>query len=397
MGKLFLFLLGFVAFSVHAQNEKLITYAQQFRPLVVIISSSPDEQVIMKEISLLPNGEKEKYHYLLFWGPTQKTEEVTKSINDILNVDDNISIDQQRIYLLLLAAPADLRSQLLGQAIFADQLSLPTGLDQANISFPSILKNFAKQNLWVVELDRIKEKNVEARYQDKRLGLGLAIGRHNQNISREDDAYIPNRITKLGLLANYRLADKIQLMGRIQGSFQIPSQKKLQNEITSQLDFSAGGEQRISAEIKIHIFVQTSLQANYLFNTRKKIQGFTGLGLSLISFRSAQTKIRQTIDISSGLGGGFGQEALSGQDLPFVSRTFLAPFITAGATYKLSRKSNLMLNMDYFFPNQGSGEEVIENQNTQQFSLGLGLQFFFGRKSVYYHYVKHKDNPVAIF
>jgi hypothetical protein len=402
MKKILTLLCCLAGLAANAQNSKLIVNAESFRPLVVVVQQGGDEKMLLSSIADLSEKDRNAHHFLLIYGEKADQATITRILNETLNKDVNYHIDKQKIYLLLLEADIPLRNFLTDQAIFADVAEVATESNSKTINFTPFLDKMKTKYLWNMDVENIKKSGMKITHKNRRLGFGFVAGMHTQDVFKTDTAFLPGRITKMGISLNYRLSNRWQLSGRVMGSFKLPNQSKMQSSLLSQIDIAAGGEQTVKVEMNTHVFVQISLQANYLFQLRQKLQGFAGLGLARINFLSARLNEETTIDVSNfspGSGGPpGGLDFGSPDDLPKLSNSFWNPFVSVGLNYKLGKRVSLMANLDCHAPKFGkkvvNGVEITKNTNP--FSPGLGLQFSFGRSSVYYNYLnKSKNRPRA--
>jgi hypothetical protein len=387
---------------VNAQNSKLIVNAESFRPLVVVVHQGDHEKMLLNSIADLSEKDRNAHHFLLVYGEKTDQAQITQMINETLNKDVNYRIDKQKIYLLLLQADVPLRNFLTDQTIFADVADMGLGSYGEKLDFAPVLDKMKTKYLWNMDVENIQKSGMKITHKNRRLGIGFVTGMHTQDVFKTDTAFLPGRITKMGISLNYRLSNRWQLSGRIMASLKLPNQSKLQSSLFSQIDMAAGGEQTVKVEMETHVFIQASLQANYLFQLHRKLQGFAGLGLARINFLSARLNQETTIDVSNfspGSGGPpGGLDFGSPDDLPRLSNSFFNPFAAIGLNYKLSNRVSLTANLDYHAPKFGkkvvNGVEIT--QNTNPFSPGLGLQFTFGKSKVYYNYLnKSKNRPRA--
>jgi hypothetical protein len=404
MQKILMLLCCLATLATNAQNSKLMLNTESFRPLLVVVHQADDEKILLNSIADLSEKDRNGYHFLFIYGEKTNQATITRILNETLSKDANFYINKQKIYLLLLKADAPLRAFLSDQAIFADVADMGSGSYGEKVDFAPVLDKMKTKYLWNMDVENIKNSGMKITHKNRRLGVGFVMGMHTQDVFKTDTAFLPSRITKLGISLNYRLSNRWQLMGRIMGSFKLPNQSKLQSSLLSQIDMAAGGEQTVKIEMETHVFVQTSLQANYLFQLHRKVQGFAGVGLARINFLSARLNQETTIDVSNfspGSGGPPGGLDFGSQDdLPRLSNSFWNPFAAIGLNYKLNKRVSIMANLDYHAPKFGkkvvNGVEIT--QNTNPFSPGLGLQFTFGKSNVNYNYLnksKSKNSPRA--
>jgi hypothetical protein len=394
MKKIITLLCCLAGLFAQAQQSRLMVSTESFRPLVVLVQQQDGETALLNSIATLSEKDRNEHHFLLIYGTQTDQATITQAINEALNKDVNYRIDKQKIYLLLLKADAPIRAFLTEQAIFAEVAEATIETDKKTIELTPFLNKFKSKYLWNLEIERIQESGKIVSHKNKRMGIGFVLGSNTQDVFKADTAFLPSRITKMGLSLNYRLSNRWQLSGRLMGSFKLPNQSKIQSTIFSQIDIAAGGEQTIKIEMESHIFFQSDLQANYLHQFHPKLQGFAGVGLAHIFFFSARMSQETTIDVSnfspgSGAPPGGLDAGGSFDDLPSLSRSFLNPFATVGMNYKLGNRVSLSARLDYHAPPFGkkvvNGVEI--NQNVNPFSPGLGLQFTFGKTKVSYNYL----------
>jgi hypothetical protein len=402
MQKIITLLCCLAVFPAIAQNSKLIVNTESFRPLVVIVYQDEDERILLNSIADLSDKDRNGHHFLLIYGEKTNEATTTRIINEALNKDVNFRIDKQKIYLMLLKSDMPLRTFLSDQAIFADVADVILGSYGEKVDFAPVLDKMKTKYLWNIDIDNIQKMGRKTSFKNRRLGFGLVAGINTQDVFKTDTAFLPSRITKMGLSFNYRLSNRWQLSGRIMGSFKLPNQSKLQSSLLSQIDITAGGEQTVKLEMETHVFVQTSLQTNYLLHLNPKLQGFAGVGLAHINFFSARLNEETTIDLSNfSPGQGAGQNGLnlgSPDDLPRLSGSFFNPFVAMGLHYKWSNRISITANLDIHSPKFGkkivNGVEVT--RDVDLLSPGLGVQFTFGKSRVYFNYLsKRKNQPRA--
>jgi hypothetical protein len=385
------------AIGTSAQYSSLITNSQETKPLVVILNQENDGKLMTNSINALSETEKKRYHFLMFYGERPNLVYIEKTLNDLLNKDKTFIFDKRKIYLLVLNSEPALREALVVKSVFADFASTHLTKDQDSIDLLPILNKFAQKRLWEIDVAQLEQRTKKVTYRDRRLGIGFLMGQNAQSSFLSDSAYIPSRITKVGLMANYRISNRFQVLGKVMTSFKLPNTSGLQSSIFSQIDLAAGGEQTVTAEIKFHVYVQSSLQLNYIINPKNRLKIVPGIGMSSIFFTSAKSKIEQVIDVSDITSGG-GPGALGGGlepggDIPKLSKRFMDPYASLGLNYKATKYVDFVFNADYSLYRR-SGEVYgvyYANQPNNPLSLNLGVQFTFGKSSKYYHYLDGKN------
>ncbi len=397
MKQLFTFSFCWLSLWLQAQTtSKLLLNSGISQPLVILMDESERPDVLLKSVESLAQEAWEQPHFLLIYGAKLDTTSIAKMINDLLNSSENARFfDKKKIYLLMLKTDPVVRNCLTNKLIFADVETYPATENEAPIPLAPILERFRSKYLWQIDVSDIEMKNIKITEKTNRLGLGLVFGSNTQNIFKEDTAFLPGKILKYGILLNYKLTNRIQLAGKLMGSFKIPNQKKLQSSVLNQLDISAGGEQTIRAEMEFHMYIEAALQANYFFTLRKRFQGFAGIGITQISFNSARSTIEQTIDVSNfspGSGGG-APDGLDfnngGDDFPKLSHKFVYPFLSCGLSYALTPRMNVIFNANYQITNHAGGivNGVVVNQKMNPITFNVGVQFSFRISKVYYQYL----------
>ena len=389
MNKSLTFFLFCCMFNVcQAQDSKLILQPNTRLPLVVVVSAEIQPNQMLQSVEQLPEPWRSQHHFLLLFGENLDSNFIALVLNTLLNRDEGHNFDKQRIYLLAQNIDAKLEAYLQSRSLFADAHFQRKESVSGQPFLETLLTKWSKSRLWEIDVTNIEQNHIKYTVKYRKLGLGFLLGHKTQKVLEQDTAYLPNRINTLGILLNYRLSRHLQLMTRISGSFKVPNQKKLQSSIFDQIDPNEGGEQTISAELKLHVFVQNSFQLNYLFHTSGKLQAYTGAGLSAIFFAAAKTKIEETIDFSNFSGGIDGLGFDSANDLPLLSRFFFDPYFSAGARFEMSKHSALLFQMDYHFANQkGKVNETFIDQHSFKLYPNLGVQWTFSKTSSQYQYL----------
>ncbi len=398
MNKGLTFFLFYCTFNVcQAQDSKFILQPNARLPLVVMVSAEIQPNDMLQSIEQLSETWRNQQHFLLFFGEKMDSNFIALTLNTLLTRDQSHNFDKQRIYLFTQKLDAKLEDYLRSRSIFADAHFSGRESTANQSALEPLLQKWSKSRLWEIDVTNIEKNHIKYTVKYRKLGLGIMLGYKTQKVLEQDTAYLPNRINTLGILLNYRLSRHLQLLTRISGSFKVPNQKQLQSSILDQIDPNEGGQQTISAELKLHVFVQNSFQLNYLFHTSGKLQAFTGAGLSAIFFAAAKTKIEETIDFSNFSGGIDGLGVDSANDLPLLSRFFVDPYFSAGARFTISKHSALLFQMDYHFANQkGEVNEILVNQNALKLYPNLGIQWTFSKTSsqVQYLNASKRKKPV---
>lgn len=380
--------LWLVASKGTAQQFQKIDRPSFFLPLVVMVTEAKDAQLMQQSIDNLPESLRNQHHFLLLFGERMDTSWISYTINKQLNDPANTHFDKQKIYVYVLAVRPEIENYLSERSIFAGTGSLR----KPSADLATVLENFKKQYLWKLDIQKIEQANTVTSHKNRRMGFGILLGFMNQKTIDYDSLYVPNRVIRYGILANYRLSKKIELLGKFTTSLRIPNKSKLQSEIFNQIDVAAGGEQAVSLEIKYHIFMQASIQGNYLFKPLGKFQPFAGAGLAMVFFRAGKQKIEETIDVSSITGGGgppgdLGIDPAEG-GLPGKSHKFLDPYANIGFSYRIATKTAFTAHLDYHFLNRSGVVNGVQiPDNFTKFYPTLGLQFSFGKTSRKYNYL----------
>jgi hypothetical protein len=69
--------------------------------------------------------------------------------------------------------------------------------------------------LWNLDLENIQKNGIEITHRNRRMGIGFVAGINTQDVFKTDTAYLPSRITKMGISLNYRLSNRWQMSGRV--------------------------------------------------------------------------------------------------------------------------------------------------------------------------------------
>lgn len=372
-----------------AQNT--IFYESDYKPLVIWVYPAEMQKEVNQNISKLEDYKKQKYRFFLLSDSLNSKASITKKINDLLNTASNIDI--QRVYYLEWGHKS--QSQYFvneNKDILADFHYYTIKESNLDFNLDNVLKQFDKHYLWHITLSQIEEKSLITNPQIRKFSYGISFGQTSQNTFKEDSAYLPASIGKLGLTIGYRINPRLYLLGRGQFSFKIPDQSGLQSTLFSQINISAGGKQTVAIDMKMHIFVQGSLQANYFLTSSQKLRPFIGGGLTFLSFKSAKAHQEIEIDLSSMTNGGGIPSGLGNStdvDLPFFAGKTLTPFLTLGFSYKLFKNVSILGSADYDYKDKKSldnGGIVNLNHNL---SFNIGLQFEFQKKQKkYFQYLR---------
>lgn len=389
MNKGLTFFLFYCMFNVcQAQDSKLILQPNARLPLVVMVSAEIQPNQMLQSIEQLPEPWRSQHHFLLLFGENLDSNFIALVLNTLLNRDESHNFDKQRIYLLAQNIDAKLEAYLQSRSLFADAHFQHKEQTTGQNALEHLLIKWSKSRLWEIDVKNIEQNHIKYTVKYRKLGLGLLLGHKTQKILEQDTAYLPSQINPVGILLNYRLSKKLQLSARLSASFKVPNQRKLQSSIFDQIDPAEGGEQTISAELKLHFFIQNSLQINYTFHSQGKLQAYAGVGLSAIFFTAAKTKIEETIDVSNFSGGLDGLGFDSADDLPLLSHRFVDPYSSAGASFAISNHTALLFQIDYHFINQkGKVNDTFVDQHSLKLYPNLGVQWTFSKTSSQYQYL----------
>ena len=387
MNKSLTFFLFCCMFTVcQAQDSKLILQPNARLPLVVMVSAEIQPNQMLRSIEQLPDTWRSQHHFLLLFGENLDSNFMALVLNTLLNRDESNNFDKQKIYVLAQNIDAKLEAYLLSRSIFADAHFLNKESDPSQSALEPLLKKWSKSRLWEIDLKNIEQNQIKYTVKYRKLGVGLLLGHKTQNVLEQDTAYLPNRINTVGILLNYPLSRHLQLLARLSGSFKLPNKNKIQSSIFDQINPSSGGEQTISAEIKLHVFIQNSIQLNYLFHSYGRLQAYAGAGISSIFFTAGEIKINETIDVSD-LSSGINGLGID-DDLPLLSHSFIDPYLSVGASFGISKHTALVFQMDYHFMNQkGKPNGGFVDQSSLKLYPNLGVQWTFSKTTSQYQYL----------
>ncbi|MEM8526396.1 MAG: hypothetical protein AAGG68_17270 [Bacteroidota bacterium] len=367
--------------------------------------------------ALLPKSQLwQDYNFLLLEEEAFELEELTASINDVLNEEKHYN--KNRIYLIL-AGKADMTTkyQALDLGIFAQKYHLST-IDIVNHSnnflterldkvvLDNLLKQLQEQYLWQPDLDKIQEQSKKTVFKKvPNRGIGLQFGWLNFQ-SNQDDGSIPSVINNFGFNTFRFLKPHWMYEFNLDIGVSLPNpQDVLQDQVRSQIDFNAvlsGDDLEIDLNTTLegHISAQLGIGVKYLLAPEKKWNPYAGLHLSFQNHIIINTEIDTTIVIEGGLNG-LGSSGLAGNGRPngrlgnlsdrngnFEPTIFqyvtLSPKI--GIQHHFSKRWFLDLNMQYFLDPKTSNQEE-KYLNGLQFRAGLHYRFT-GKARTYYDYLK---------
>ena len=371
---------------------------QPGRKLPLMVIRCPDKQTLsaVHGVEHLTPEQKAQYH---FWVFSEDNTAFEVQFNDLLNGPEGIYIDMQRIYLLEATTALRTASPYLSERIFAGIFTLNIADDPAAAAIGKLITTIDKYKhaLWEVELANLQMQNREAIYNKRKLFIGLTLGQSFQRIQTADTAYLPGQVTNYGITVGGNFHKSIQLLTRLAFSFKRPDQSALQSSIFSQIDIAAGGEQTISAEMKLHFIGQAAVQLNYMFRPEHRFRPYIGAGLSLNFYTAAKIEIEQKIDVADLMGGGGppNADALGldpTDDLPLFSRRFMTPQFSTGFNHALNKHVMFTFSANYQLPHKATSMDDGMEYREQMygFSVNCGLQYNFGNTRYYYHYLKKR-------
>lgn len=383
-----------LCFPTLLKAQNTIFYEGDYKPLIIWVFPAEMKEQVYQKVGDLKDYKRRKYRFFLLSDSLNSKANITKKINDFLNTASNI--DKQRVYFLEWGHKT--QSQYFvneNKDILADFYYYTIKENILDFNLDNVLKQFDNNYIWDITLTEIEEKSLITNPQIRKFSYGISFGQTSQNTFKEDSAYLPASIGKFGLTIGYRINPRLYLLGRGQFSFKIPDQSGIQSTLFSQIDIAAGGKQTVAIDMKAHVLVQGSLQANYFLTSNQKLRPFVGGGLTFLSFRSAKVHQEVEIDLSSiTSGGGLPSGGLgnlggsAGVDLPFFTGKTAVPFLTMGFSYKLHKNVILMGSAEYNYNNKrtlNNGGVVNQHHNL---SFNAGLQFEFQKKQKkYYQYL----------
>lgn len=361
-----------------------------YKPVVVFVYPVQYQLQATQSLQSLDEVTRAKYRFLMLADSTSSRASIAKAVNDFLNSEDRI--DKQRVYYLEWSESTRSFFGADEKNIFANYHFYQIRQNGLTFNAKGVIAEFESTYLWNIALFNLEDRSLRLNPQLKRVNFGLTYGVSTQNTFTADTAYLPPSINKLGFTIGYRISPHIYLTGRGMLSFKIPNQSKIQSDLQAKINPAAGGSQTLSIDMTSHVFLQGSLQANYFFNTKKRIQPFVGAGLSFLMFQSAKIHQEITIDVSSfasgggppsNLGGGLG-----GGDLPFFKGQSAEPFGVLGLSYQLSRNTRFLLTTDCYYNNRQQLNGIAINSRPLNVSYSAGLQFELNKKTKkYYRYL----------
>lgn len=368
--------------------------AYLYKPVIVFVHPAQYRQQAIQSLRSVDESTRSKYYFLMIADSTSSRASIVKEVNDFLNTEERI--DKQRVYYLEWSETPRSFFNPDEKTIFANYHFYQIHEDGRTFNAKGVIAEFESTYLWNIALFNLEERSLLLNPQLRKINFGLTFGFSSQNTFTADTAYLPPSINLLGFTVGYRLTPRIYLIGRGMFSFKIPNQSKIQSDLQSRINPTAGGSQTLKIDMTSHIALQGSLQINYFFNTRRRVQPFVGAGASFLMFQSAKISQEVTIDLSSfssgggppsgglgNLGGG-----LAGGDLPFFKGQTVQPFGLLGVSYQLSRNTRFLFSTDYYYNNRKEVRGVpIDNQRLNV-SFNAGLQFELNKKTKkYYQYL----------
>jgi Outer membrane protein beta-barrel domain len=247
--------------------------------------------------------------------------------------------------------------------------------------------------LWQMDIDKIKETSEQESPQLRPFNFGLSLGYGWQNNFNADTFRLPSSISKIGIMMGYRIKPRVYLNSSLTASWQLPDLSGQQSNLFSKIDISAGGKQTINIDLKMHIVVQGTLQANYFLKPgNPRLRPYVGVGIAGLLLVQADTTISQEIDVSTIFSGG-GQPNLGGSgdtpDLNLTQLTTISPLIEVGINYKLARSINFLCSIAYQHRFKTEFRGIQANNRLSDISLNFGVQFELSKKvKKYYKYVR---------
>lgn len=368
--------------------------------------------------SLLPKSQTwSDYNFLMLEDDAFKLEELTASINDVLNEKKNY--DKNRVYLILVGTENILtRYQTLDMGIFAqkchffttDSLTISSNYlstQLTDVVLDDVLQQLTQQHLWQSDLDFIQQKSERIIFKkNSNRGIGLQMGWLNFQ-SNLEDIFVPSVINTFGINTFRILKPHWMYEFNLDIGLSLPNpQDILQDQVRDQLDFNSilnGDDIEIdlNTTLKGHISAQLGLGINYLFTPEKKWKSYAGLNLSIQNHILINTEIDTTIVIEGGLSGlsgsGFGGSGRPSGGLSNLGNGDLDPTIfqyvtlspKLGIQHHFNERWFLDLNIQYLL-------DPKTFNRTEQYLNGLhfkaGLRYrFMGKAQTYYDYLRRKN------
>jgi hypothetical protein len=394
--KLFPILISLILITFCSKGQEEVTFFEgDYKPLLIFVyPESHSEEVLVK----LKNSKRfstKKCDFMLICDSLANSSSVVNRINKYLNSEK--LIDKQRVYYLEWGIETISKYvQNTPNDIFANYEYYQIKENNSKFDMDELIDRFKNSyisDLTLIELEKSTNINIAS---TKKLSFGTSLSYNSQNVFVEDSAYLPNSIKRFGINIGYRLNPRLYLIGKTSFSAKIPNQEKLQSDIFSNINIFAGGTQIINIDVKAHIVLQGSIEANYFLIDKYKLRPFVGAGLSFVSFRSARIREQVELDLSNlGAGGGLPtgglQSALGGSagNLPFFMGKNVAPFAKLGLNYKMTRNINLLCSGQYDHSNKNQVNGVSINAKSMGFSMDIGIQIELNKgKKKYFEYLK---------
>lgn len=407
----FLLILSLVSFSTLKGQDWIHLFEASYKsPTIFVIC---EEGVIEDFISTVQNTRNpSESNYYIINGSNKAYEEVYSHINNILNSNDDISI--QHVFYVVIGNSDFFKTYgNVSHDFFVDKFFFSTDgslldsqgfshYDYKKLDLENLTSQMSKKYLWSVLLERVRSMNYTDHYSKKgktSLGTGL-----NTSLLFTSNAYsfAPNLLTALNLNINQTLTNQWSLRLSSQVSRNIPDPEKIiRKEVVSQLDIlsliSGGGSSQeidLKFDIKAHLYAQNSFEFLYFLTSKPESQVYLGTGINYVLFGGLSIPIDTTVSISSnnlnsisGLSGfspigsiGFGDDSALG-----VINSIGIP-LTIGMNKSLNNRWYLDANIQYQIDLDSF---ILPSDWFNSLSAGITLNYHFkGKKTTYFEYVR---------
>lgn len=372
-----------------------------------------EEGVMEDFISTVQNTRNpSESNYYIINGSNKAYEEVYSYINNILNSNDDISI--QHIYYVVIGNSDFFKTYgNVSHDFFADKFFFSTDgslqdsqgfshYDYKELDLKDLTSQMSKKYLWSVSLEKVRSMNYTDHYSKKgntSLGAGL-----NTSLLFTSNAYsfAPNMLTALNSNINQKLTNQWSLRLSSQVSRNIPDPEKIiRKEVVSQLDIlsliSGGGSSQeidLKFDIKAHLYAQSSFEFLYFLTSKVESQVYLGTGVNYVLFGGLSIPIDTTVSISSSnLNSGSGFSGFSptgsigfGDDSALGVINSIGIPLTIGMNKSLNNRWNLVANIQYQIDLDSF---ILHFDWFNSLSAGITLNYRFkGKKTTYFEYVR---------
>jgi opacity protein-like surface antigen len=382
------FLFSCILLANSSRGQTSTFFEVNYKPVVVWVYPPDIQREVYQKMSDLTEVNRNKYRFLLISDTDNSKTVITKKINDFLNNEPTIDI--QRVYVLEWSRNAKSKYfENTNKDIIADFSFHQIKENSVIFNLEDVLKQFDRNYVWHITLSQIEEKSLLINPQLRKFSYGLTFGTVFLKTFKEDTAYLPPSIAKLGFTVGYRINPRLFILSKGQFSFDIPDMSNTQSTLFKQINISKGGIQKVKVDANAHVFLQGSIQANYFLGNSQKFKPFVGAGLTYLNFRSAKIRKEVEVDIDKILSGGGQPAGLSADEanFPFTTESIIQPFITGGISYKLFKNVSLMVSAEYYYNGRKEWNGVSIDNKNENFSINGGIQFEFKKKQKkYYQY-----------